>query len=182
MSASPPQELSHRHHAIIDHMLSFPEKKLGEIAEDLGYSAPWLSTIVNSHAFQVEFQTRREAYNQQLNEKTQRRMFDVALKAADKMEEVLDEEGLEPNFVLDSFDKTLKNLGFGGKAGSAQQGPQQVQNNFFAAHPDDLARARERMSQHHGYGEAQGEEAQGADEASQGAVVEGEYHSKEDQE
>lgn len=141
-------KVNHHHEAIADLMLAFPEMKKGEIAIRMGYTQAWLSAIINSDAFVAYFEVRRMQYNQELNQKTVIKLYNVAMKAMDKVDQALDATDLDPRYALDAKDKALTQLGFGPKGNHGA--PTVVQQNNFYASKDSLTEARQRMREVHG--------------------------------
>lgn len=141
-------EVNHRHEAIADIMLSFPDLKKGEIAEMLGYTQAWLSSVINSDAFIFYYDNRRLEYNAALHQETVNKLYEVAIKATEKVSDLLDAEDIDPRFVLDAKDKALHRLGYGPSRPAAGESVG-VQNNIYVASPDGLMQARERMNEFH---------------------------------
>lgn len=54
--------MSIRHEAILNFLLSHPHVKMGEVADYFGVSAPWLSLIVHSDAFQKLLRERQDIH------------------------------------------------------------------------------------------------------------------------
>ncbi len=139
------QKMSHKHEAILNHILANPTQKLGEVAGEFEVTQAWLSTIIWSHAFQNQLAMR------------QNELFDTAvlqdlgskLNAAAHM--TLDEYMEKvPNLTADQLisgsDKILGRLGFGSRApsGTTIQGDvnQTVVHNHVSKEILDEARSR----------------------------------------
>lgn len=129
--------LNYSHEAIMDWLLSNPDKDQGECARAFGYTQSWLSTIIHSDAFRAEYQRRRAQLSEYIAQGIQTRMAEVSKKALDHLEQYLDGEEIDPRLVLDIADRTLHRQGYapnkGGVAIFAQQ------NNF--ANPNAVDRA-----------------------------------------
>jgi len=121
MAATQIQRVSHRHEAIIDFLLGNPDvKDLNVLCSMLNVSRSWLSIVMNSDAFKVEYTRRRDEYNQDLAKNVQRKMYDATLKGLERVNEALDAgEELDPRFALDAVDKLTSKLGFGAQKGNA---------------------------------------------------------------
>ena len=78
------QKLKHRHIAIMEMMVQFPELTQSQIAEKLGYSPSRFSYIVNSPLFQMAFQEFRKRHQQNLSERVLR-ITEEALKASEEI-------------------------------------------------------------------------------------------------
>jgi hypothetical protein len=147
MSAIQPKSWRWNYDAIIDEMLAFPELTQNEIAARLGYSAPWLSTIVNCDMFRERLAIRRNALTRSIDGAIQARLSDVAVAALDKVLERVNGEGsarIQTTTLMDIADKSLNRLGYGVKPAS----PQVVVNNQVvgvSATPEALREARARI-------------------------------------
>lgn len=125
-------------------LLGNPDKSLTECAAALGYTLPWVSVVVRSHAFQAELKDRQEQL-----------YGDVALDIKDKLtgaahmalDRIIDNLPVAtPDHALDVAKETLKALGY-----SSPRAPQPgnvtnithiQQNNIGNVSPEELARAR----------------------------------------
>jgi len=156
--------LNFRHEAIVDMMLAHPEMKQNDIANKLDLTPAWLSTVVNSDAFRVYYEKRREEYTLELHNKTVRKLYDVALAATEVVLEALGEDEVDPRFALDAKDKSLHRLGYGPSKGNVVLN----QNNIVNQYPVDselLQQARERINgKHRPVLEGQAEEVQSCGE------------------
>lgn len=147
MSASPPEEINYRHQAIADEMLANPWMTQGDIAEKLGFTQSWLSTIVNSGTFQAYLQERRQEFNQILASQAQRKSLELGMKAMDKAAAALDADEVDP---VEVFDKALSKAGMAPKSGGPGQGNGPVQNNYYlTATKEELASARGEIMENH---------------------------------
>lgn len=169
MSANPPDKLRYRHEAIADMMLAHPMATQNEIAEMLGYTASWLSTVVNSDTFKAYFRERRSEWNTELAETAHTRALEVGIKALDKTEEALEAGEIDPVTV---FEKALKSAGMGGSRGDGAQNNTQV-NNYYTATPDELEAARARMRPDASSGTSSAGAAEATTPAIEGAGDEG---------
>lgn len=115
MSAVQLQDLSPTHEAIIDWLLTNPEKNLSECSKHFGYTQAWLSTVIHSDAFQLYYRRRRAALDSLVNDRICSKLQDVSDKALDKLRDYLDrpQEDLDMRLVNDLADKTLERQGFG---------------------------------------------------------------------
>lgn len=143
MAASPPDNLRYRHQAIADEMLANPMANQNQIAEKLGYTPSWISTVINSDAFQAYYRERRAEWDSELASKAHTRALEVGLKALDKTEDALEAGEIDPVTV---FDKALQRAGMAPSKGSDTQNNTQINNNYYTATSDELRQARERMT------------------------------------
>jgi hypothetical protein len=137
------QQINYRHEAIIDHMIAFPDRKLGQIAEDLGYTQPWLSTVIHSDAFRVEYRRRRDQHNQDLGKRIQGQLLGIATQSLDRIDKYLETGNPSPRFCLDAADRSLHRLGFG-----PSNGKQMIINGDVTVNSVDkelFSQARERI-------------------------------------
>src|SRR3990172_12862929 len=139
--------VSYTHEAVVDWLLTNPEKALKECAEHFGYTQPWLSTVIHSDAFQVYYSQRRASLNLVINHGLAAQMQRTTAKALDLLEKTSDSpEEIDGNFILDVADKLLHRQGYApGKVSLVQN------NNVLNLPPQGaidngtLTRAREMM-------------------------------------
>lgn len=146
--ANPPEEINHRHEAIADEMLANPQATQKDIAEKLGFTQGWLSTVVNSGTFQAYYRQRRGQFNTKLAEEAQRKTLEVGMQALDKTAQMLEDGDVDP---VDVFDKALNRAGMApqrDRGSGAAGGQENNQYNFYMATPEELAQAREQMKPH----------------------------------
>jgi|10_taG_2_1085330.scaffolds.fasta_scaffold00106_54 hypothetical protein len=151
----PIDKLGEQHHKMIDWMLThYTGKNLGELAEQIGYSRSYLSTVINSDMFKAEYQRRRDAVNTEQAGRIVQKTMNVAEKTLDKIDDLLEEddedETLDPRLLVDLADKSLARLGYApsrpalpGASGDAGSGV--VVNNFFECPTEVLSEARDRV-------------------------------------
>jgi hypothetical protein len=99
-ATDPEQPLKYRYEAIIDYMFSNPQAKLGEIAEMIGCTQPWLSQIVNSDGFQARYAQRRMTFGQEQERVLSSKLYDMADRASERVLVELDKgEECDANFA-----------------------------------------------------------------------------------
>lgn len=140
-----PKEVNYRYEAIIDFMLANPYMKRYEIAESLGYTGAWLSTLTSSDAFRMLYAERRAAYNEDLNDSTVVKIYEVAQKAADKVLDKLEEDECPAGLALDSMTGALKALGFGAPKSQPTTQVNVQQNTYNETDRLALQQARDRL-------------------------------------
>jgi len=147
--AAPPsiKNISHVHEALMNWMLLYPERNLGECAAAFGYSQAWLSTIIHSNLFQARLKEKQEAIFSGVKEDLHTKMGALADVGLEKLQAQM-ETSANPKFILETTKLALTSLGFG----SARSAPannvnaQNVQQNFYVASQADLVAARERIT------------------------------------
>jgi hypothetical protein len=142
--------LNYRYEGIIDFMLANPEMKRGEIAEELGYTQAWFSSLTHSDAFINRYAERRQELEEELMGRHVARLHTLAEKSAKRVEEALepdDEREVDPRFALDVHSKVLSNLGFGPKPNGGQggTGPSTVNTTVNVVTQEKLSEARRRV-------------------------------------
>ena len=147
-SPQPVKNLNYRHEAILVWMIANPHRKLGDCARELGYTQPWLSTIIWSDLFQAEYRKRCNEMGEVAVHTTVGRLSRITEKVLDRIDERLDAQGDErvsDQFLLGTMNSTLEKLGYLPE-GQKKSGPL-VGNaqNVLIVSKDDLAAARQRM-------------------------------------
>lgn len=99
-----------KHSAVMDFMLANPTMPQHAVAAYFGITEPWLSTVINSHAFQAELKRRQEKLFDNVIIPIRQQVEGVARLALDKIEETLQKQHVEPAFALQVVDKTLPRL------------------------------------------------------------------------
>lgn len=133
-------DVSNKHMAIMDWMLANPAQPLHQVAAQFGVTQPWLSTIIHSDVFRRIYDARREELSKAITHK----MSQVALKALSRLDDVLDNEDIEPSFILDATDKLLARSGYSPQGKGAAPGLTIINNNG-TVDSAALATAREKM-------------------------------------
>lgn len=142
---SGPQKVSHRHEAILQWILTNPEKRLKDCAQEFGLTQAWLSCIVHSDAFQEKLKERQDECFSSVVVGLRERLAGVAQAAVERLGEKV-EQSQDPNFLLKAADMTLKNLNPHGVGGLGGSGVTVNQNNFYAmADRETLRKARDKM-------------------------------------
>lgn len=126
-------KLSHTHLAILDYMLVHPKASMGEVALAFGYTAPWLSTLINSDLFQEELRVRRAGLARVVEEQIRGSLEEVAKKGIHKLGEIMDDKDVDARVAVDITKTALQGLGFGKQSAGTPATPQvNIQNNFIA--------------------------------------------------
>jgi hypothetical protein len=137
-------KISYTHEAIADWLMTNPQRPLSECAAEFNYSQAWISTIINSDAFQVYYNQRRNALNLVIHNGISQQLATTTRKALTILDLKMDDPELEADFVLDVADRLLHRQGYAPGKVSV------IQNNINipAAGVVDqgtLSRARETM-------------------------------------
>ena len=93
-----------------------PTRTQGDCARELAYTEPWLSTIINSDMFQAEYKSRCKEAGTIATHTIQSKLGGIAAKVLERIEEKLDEEGLNApteRFLGDTANMALDKLGYG---------------------------------------------------------------------
>jgi hypothetical protein len=140
------------HEAIIDDMLAYPTDTLEQRGKRVGYSASYLSIIINTDMFKAAYARRRTEYSEHLDASLINKATAVAAKGLDLMLETMESKRTQIPFgvLSDSVDKTLTRLGYGvQQKGPAVQVNIPGNNNQVAVLPtvtaDQLTSAREAL-------------------------------------
>lgn len=144
MGAVQIKELSHTHQAFMDYMLLNPHASLKDMSACFGYTVAWISTVINSDAFQAEFALRRKDISARVASTTLEKIKIVADMGLDRLMDIVPHTG-DADLVLETTDKMLKCLGISHKTppGALQgSGPAFQQNNFFVLSKDKLSSLR----------------------------------------
>lgn len=134
------------HEAVIDDMLAFPLDTLAERGRRLGYSVPWLSTLINSDMFSAAYAARRAALSERLKDSLSHKLAKAADKHLDVMLERLETQRTNIPFadLAVSTTNVLDRLGFGPpKASPVQVNVQQ--NTLPPVSAELLSSAREKL-------------------------------------
>lgn len=135
-----------RHEAVIDLMIACPKMTKGQIALELGYTQAWLSTLINSDAFQMRLAERRQAVAMDLDSAAVKRLHELDQAASEIIAKELEKDEVDPYYAL-NVKKTVQQ-GMNPKGNKAlelhAQNMQVVQNNTQINHTV-LERARNKM-------------------------------------
>lgn len=144
-------KLSHRHRAIMEHMIANPEASNAEVARAFGVTEPWLSSLIHSELFQLELRYLQDVAFSELTVSIKDRINNLAHESLKRLQQRLELNVVTNDTLVDVAELALKSLGFGAPKTQAP-GPlapvfnQQI-NNFGSAPIDAklLADARDRM-------------------------------------
>ena len=136
------QKVSHKHEALLNHMLANPTQPLKEVAMAFGITQSWLSVIVHSSSFKARMQEAKgQVFEDAVMHPIQDKLLGAAHTATERLLELVPRE-TDVKVITDVMDKTLKNLGYG----QQNNGTQIQQNNTLvvggAVSADAIERAR----------------------------------------
>lgn len=140
------KRVSVKHDAILDYMLVNPGMKLSKVARHFDVSQAWLSVIIHSDAFQAKLAEKDGLQYETIVIPLREQVMGVAQVGVEKLGECLENASAssDKQFIADTTDSLLKNLGYSPKS-AAPSPPAAVQQNFFVADKESLEKAREKM-------------------------------------
>lgn len=146
MAATQIRKVSIKHDAILDFLLVNPEMKLGLVAAHFDVSQAWLSVIIHSDAFQARLKEKGSDMFGATIVPLREKLLGVAHVGVDKLGEAMENASAssDKQFIADTTDSILKNLGYSPKSAAPIQ-TGNTQNNFFVVDKEALAGAREKM-------------------------------------
>lgn len=106
--------LSYRHDAIINWLIMHSDRPQNDCAAYFGYSASWLSTIINSDVFQAAYRARCEELGEMAIHSTHNKLAGIAGLAMEKTIEKLNANPSE-RFISETRDSALDRLGLSPK-------------------------------------------------------------------
>ena len=141
-------KVSIKHDAILDYLLVHPAEKLGDVAAHFHVSQAWLSVIIHSDAFQAKLATKSDECFSSTVVPLREQLMGVAQVGVSKLGEVLENASTitDKQFIVDTTDSILKNLGYSPKSSApAQPAGGVTNNNLFIVDKAALAAARNKM-------------------------------------
>jgi hypothetical protein len=107
--------VSYTHDAVIDFIIANPQASQGQIAATFGYTPAWMSTIINSDAFQARLRTRRnEVVDPALVATVNDRFKGVLSRSLEKLADLLETPSPPPNVILKAVELGARGLDVGG--------------------------------------------------------------------
>jgi hypothetical protein len=130
------QRISHTHDQIMNWLIENPHLSLGECAVYFNYSQCWLSQIIHSDCFQAKLKERQNDVFVRCAQDIPEKMRGLADVVLEKLGTAV-EKSVDPEFILDTFDKTMHRLGYAPNTSRAVMlQPTNIQNNFFLEKSD----------------------------------------------
>ncbi len=125
------QRVKYTHDAMIDLLIGRPGIRQNEVAKYFGYTAGWVSRVINSDAFQARLALRKGDVTDPLLVQTfEERLKGLANQSLDVIQQKLDATS-NPDLAVKALELSTKALGMGARPDRA---PQTV-NNFVVALP-----------------------------------------------
>ena len=140
-------KVSIKHEAILDYLLVNPAEKLGDVAAHFNVSQAWLSVIIHSDAFQVKLAEKNSECFSTIVMPLREQLLGVAQVGVAKLGEVLENSSTtsDKQFIADTTDSILKNLGYSPKSSAPAPSGGSTTNNIFVVDKTALAAARAKM-------------------------------------
>lgn len=137
--------VKYSHDAMIDCIIATPGISQNDLAKHFGYSAPWVSRIINSDAFQARLASRKnDIVDPSLVLSVDERLRNLASRSLDIVMEKLD-VSKNPDTALRALEITTKALGYGARPTNVA-----VQQNFVVAMPQKAESALDWAAKHAG--------------------------------
>lgn len=137
--------VKYSHDAMIDLILQNPGVHQNKLAEHFGYSAAWVSRVVNSSAFQARLAERKtEVVDPTIIMNLEEKFEILAHQSLDILTEKL-ATVKNPDLAMKALDLSAKALGFG-----ARQQNVNLQQNFVVAMPSKVPDAHAWAERHTG--------------------------------
>lgn len=125
------QRVKYTHDAMIDLMLMRPEISQHDIALYFNYSEGWVSSVINSDAFQARLAERKtEVVDPSIRQSVEDRMNTLAHQSLDIVQKKL-KVTENPDLAIKALELSTKALGLGARPDKQTQ----VTNNFVVALP-----------------------------------------------
>ena len=143
------KRVSVKHEAIMEYMLVNPAAPLREVAAHFGVTQAWLSTIIHSDAFQAKLSEKKDDLFSATIVPLREKMLGLAHMGVEKLGDAMEHASpiSDKDFIADTTDNILKNLGYSPKSAPAGAMPMNQQNNYYVVDSNTLAQARARMGQ-----------------------------------
>jgi len=126
--------------------VAFRDYTFGTLAGIFGVSQAWLSVIIHSDAFQIQLKVKQKESFAAIVVPLREKLIGVAHLGVDKLGEVLENASTtsDKEFIADTTDSILKNLGYSPKSAPPPLSSQ-PQQNLFVVDKLVLQGAREKM-------------------------------------
>lgn len=143
MAATQIHSLNHRHEQIINWLISNPDKNQGDCARFFNYSEAWLSQVINSDMFQMQYRRRCEEVGTLAVHTIHAKLSGAAAIALDKVVERIESGAASERLLSDTMRTTLQGLGF---TAPIQGTPAPQRHLHVHVDAADLMAARERAA------------------------------------
>ena len=147
MAVNQIQKVSIKHEAILDYLIVNPSMKLGDVATHFGVSQAWLSVIIHSDAFQAKLAEKNSDTFSSIVVPLREQLLGVAQVGVAKLGECMENASStsDKQFIADTTDSILKNLGYSPKSVAPASNGNTTNNNIFVVDKGALASARAKM-------------------------------------
>lgn len=143
MSETQIKRLTPRHDTILAFVMANPTVKRGEVARLFGVTEAWLSTIIHSDIFQARLSERTDQVFSETLVPLCEKVTALAHKSIDHLLDKVDTMQVDGQFK--TAEMALKMAGYGTQQSRNPTAPLVQQNNFYAATPELLKAARDRL-------------------------------------
>lgn len=134
-----------KHDAIMDFLIANPAMKKGDIARHFGVSATWLSIMIHSDVFQIKLKEKSQEVFETTVVPLRDELLGVARVGVEKLGEAMENASAssDKEFIADTTDSILKNLGYSPRSAAPAAQPAQV--HVAVVDSSVLAEARAKM-------------------------------------
>jgi hypothetical protein len=106
------QRLNYRHEAILQWLVTNPNRTLGDCALFFGFTQAWLSQIIHSDLFQARYREEMAALGEDVYQNVGSKLKAIAALALDKQIAILERGKPSERFLIDAGSLALKSLGY----------------------------------------------------------------------
>ena len=140
-------KVSVKHDAIMDYLIVNPAARLGDVALHFRVSQPWLSVIIHSDAFQIVLKKKQSSVLNATVVPLREKVLGIAHLGIEKLGDALENASAvtDKEFIADTTDSILKNLGFSPKSAPSLPAGNVTNNNIMVVDKEALASARDKM-------------------------------------
>jgi hypothetical protein len=132
------RRINHRHNAVINWLLSHPDRTLRDCAEFFGYSPEWVRRLVRTDVFQRVYRERAEAAGVAAVHCVRDKIVGLADAVLDESLRRVEAGQASDRFLGDALRTTLASLGY------VTPSPSQTTNIQINVDPQRIVEARER--------------------------------------
>lgn len=113
MAAVQIQSVRYNHEQMINWLIVNPDRPLSECAAFFNVTQPWLSTIIHSDMFQAAYRERCKEAGAVAVHTINSRLRGLAAVVLDRLQEKVSDPHATGEFILETSESVLKNLGYG---------------------------------------------------------------------
>lgn len=137
------QKITYRHDAIIDWLISYPQRSLSDCAESFGIGIHWLRRLINTDMFQAEYRRRAQEVRGVMVHELRNQVMATASMALEESMKRMETGVASERFLGDTVKTTLAALGYGSPAAGGPSAAASVTINVDAS---SIVEARERAA------------------------------------